>query len=182
MFKRNRNISCLGHYEMVKNLGKKIFIIVLLAAFIFLMPTNAIWASTMGNSYDFLIAQVDNNAELGKEFYIENCSRCHIPLPAEVLPTDTWQKILENPGDHYGESLPKMVSITVRLIWSYLRFYSRPSLEGEVTPEFVTNSRYFKALHPLVELPRPVSYQSCKICHTGTATLDYRLLTPEWDD
>jgi len=167
---------------MVKNLGKKIVLIVLLAAFIFLIPTNAILASTMDKNSNFLIAQADNNAELGKEFYIENCSRCHIPLPAEVLPTDTWQKILENPNDHYGESLPKMVSITVRLIWSYLRFYSRPSLEGESTPEFVTNSRYFKALHPLVDVPKPVSYQSCKLCHTATATLDYRRLTAEWDD
>lgn len=166
----------------MKNLGKKIVLIVLLATCSFLIPTNATWASMMDENSHFLIAQAGNNAELGKEFYIENCSRCHIPLPAEVLPTDTWQKILENPSDHYGESLPKMVSITVRLIWSYLRFYSRPSLEGEVTPEFVTNSRYFKALHPLVELPKPVSYQSCQICHTATATLDYRRLTPEWDD
>ncbi|ELS04110.1 Dihem cytochrome c [Xenococcus sp. PCC 7305] len=164
------------------NLGKTISLIILLLAFILVIPINASKASEISNQSHFLIAQADSNSELGKEFYIENCGTCHIPLPAEVLPTNTWQNILEQPQDHYGESLPNMVNITVRLIWSYLRSYSRPTLEGEVTPEFVTNSRYFKALHPLVDLPRPVSYQSCKLCHTATATMDYRLLTPEWDE
>ncbi len=168
--------------DMVINLGKKLSLIVLLIAFLFGMTTNVSRASTLNNHSNLLIAQVESSADLGREFYIENCGSCHIPIPAEVLPTDTWQKILEQPRDHYGETLPKMVNINVRLIWSYLKSYSRPSLEGETTPEFITNSRYFKALHPLVDLPKPVSYQSCKLCHTGTATLDYRSLTPEWDD
>ncbi|MGK7892088.1 MAG: cytochrome C [Xenococcus sp. (in: cyanobacteria)] len=167
---------------MLINLGKKISLIVSSFALIFLIATNASSASTISNHSNLWLAQADKNAELGREFYVENCSSCHIPIPAEVLPTNTWQKILEEPRDHYGESLPNMASITVRLIWSYLRFYSRPTLEGEIVPEFVTNSRYFKALHPLVELPRPVSYQSCKLCHPGAASLDYRTLTPEWDN
>ncbi len=164
------------------NIGKKLSLIVLLIALVFFVPINASSASTIGNHSNLWLAQADKNAELGRELYIENCGSCHIPIPAEVLPTNTWQKILEQPRDHYGESLPNMANITARLIWSYLRSYSRPTLEGEITPEFVTNSRYFTALHPLVELPRPVSYQSCQLCHPGAASLDYRSLTPEWDD
>ena len=164
------------------NLGNKLSLIILLIVLVFFIPVNGSIASTIDNHATLLIAQAESSSDLGREFYIENCGSCHIPIPAEVLPTDTWQKILEQPRDHYGESLPKMVNITVSLIWNYLRSYSRPSLEGETTPEFVTNSRYFKALHPLVELPKPVSYQSCKLCHPGAASLDYRTLTPEWDD
>ena len=164
------------------DLGKKLFLIVLLIAFIFLMTTNTVSASTMDDHPNLFIAQLESSSDLGREFYVENCGSCHIPIPAEVLPTDAWQKILEQPRDHYGENLPKMVNITVGLIWNYLRSYSRPSLEGETTPEFVTNSRYFKALHPLVDLPKPSSHQSCKLCHPAAATLDYRSLTPEWDD
>ena len=164
------------------NLGKKLSLIVLLIGFVFFMTINASSASTIDNHPNFLIAQLESSSDLGREFYIENCGSCHIPIPAEVLPTDAWQKILEQPRDHYGESLPKMINITVGLIWNYLRTDSRPSLEGETTPEFITNSRYFKALHPLVDLPKPVSYQSCKLCHPAAATVDYRILTPEWDD
>ena len=164
------------------NLGKKLSLIILLMVLVLLMPTNASSASTIDSHSNLLIAQAENSSDLGREFYIENCGSCHIPIPAEVLPTDTWQKILEQPRDHYGENLPRMTNINVGLIWNYLRAYSRPYPEGETTPEFITNSRYFKALHPLVDLPKPVSYQSCKLCHPGAATLDYRTLTPEWDD
>lgn len=167
---------------MMINLGKKISLIILLVAVVFFMTTNLSSASIINSNSSVLMAQADENADLGRDFYLKNCSSCHIPIPAEVLPTDTWQKILEQPSDHYGVSLPNMININVRLIWSYLRSYSRPSLEGETTPEFITNSRYFKALHPLVDLPRPVSYQSCKLCHPGTATMNYRILTPEWND
>ena len=167
---------------MVMNLGKKLSLIVLLSAFVFFMTTNACSASTIGNNYNFFSAQLESSSDLGREFYIENCGSCHVPIPAEVLPTNTWQKILEQPRDHYGESLPKMANITLGLIWNYLRTYSRPILEGETTPEFLTNSRYFKALHPQVDLPKPSSHQSCRLCHPSAATLDYRSLTPEWDD
>lgn len=121
------------------------------------------------------------NYQLGQELYLQNCSSCHIPIPAEVLPTDTWQEILEKPGKHYGTALPKLSSINTRLIWSYLKTYSRPSLERELKPEFVTQSRYFKALHPQVDLPKPVTHQSCILCHPGAKNLDYISLSSEFD-
>ena len=128
------------------------------------------------------LAQVNtNNSRLGQEIYIQNCSSCHIPIPAEVIPTDTWQEILSKPGKHYGTSLPKLSSINTRLIWSYLRTYSRPLLERELKPEFVTQSRYLKALHPQVDLPKPVTHQSCIVCHPGAKKLDYRTLSSEFD-
>ena len=130
----------------------------------------------------YSLAQVNtNNSQLGQELYVQNCSSCHIPIPAEVLPTETWQEILEKPGKHYGTSLPKLSSIDVRLIWSYVRASSRPLLEKELKPEFVTQSRYFKALHPKVDLPKPVTHQSCILCHPGAKELDYLSLSSEFD-
>ena len=130
----------------------------------------------------YSLAQVNtNNSQLGQELYLQNCSSCHIPIPAEVLPTETWQEILEKPGKHYGTSLPKLSSIDVRLIWSYVRASSRPLLEKELKPEFVTQSRYFKALHPKVDLPKPVTHQSCILCHPGAKELDYLSLSSEFD-
>ena len=43
-----------------------------------------------------------STVEAGKEMYVSTCSGCHIPIPPEVLPTETWQELLENPQKHYG--------------------------------------------------------------------------------
>jgi hypothetical protein len=120
-----------------------------------------------------------SNYQLGKQLYIENCSSCHIPIAAEVLPLETWQEILENPQKHYSTSLPNTISLTTQLIWTYLRTSSRPLLPGESKPEYITNSRYFRALHPQVDVPKPVTHQSCIVCHPGAKQLDYRTLSSE---
>lgn len=144
---------------------------------------SIIIGSQVSKVLSYPLAQVNNvtNYQLGQELYVQNCSGCHIPIPAEVLPTDTWQEILEKPGKHYSTALPKLSSINTRLIWSYLKTYSRPSLERELKPEFVTQSRYFKALHPQVDLPKPVTHQSCILCHPGAKKLDYISLSSEFD-
>lgn len=118
-----------------------------------------------------------NNIQLGQELYLQNCSSCHIPIAAEVLPTETWRALLSNPQKHYGESIPKIVGINQYLIWQYLSNYSRPLLKDEPLPMYVANSRYFKALHPQVELPKLTNVQSCSSCHPNLTKLDYRTLS-----
>lgn len=118
------------------------------------------------------------NLELGKETYLQNCSSCHIPIPPEVLPTATWKEILENPQQHYGKSLPDFFGLSRQLIWQYLSYSSRDLIKDEVKPSYVSDSRYFKALHPQVELPQPVTNQTCLSCHPGASKLDYRSLAP----
>ena len=137
--------------------------------------------SQISQVLSYSLAQVNDNYQLAQELYIQNCSSCHIPIPAEVMPTDTWQEILEKPGKHYGTSLPKLSSINARLIWNYLKTSSRPLLARELKPEFVTQSRYFRALHPKVDLPKPVTHQSCILCHPGAKQLDYLSLSSELD-
>jgi hypothetical protein len=127
------------------------------------------------------IAQSPNgNEQLTRELYLEKCAICHTPIPAEVLPTATWQRILENPSDHYGTSLPRYNRIDTLLLWQYLRTYSRPIIKGESTPEYLKDSRYFKALHPQVNLPQNIGHQSCLACHPGAKQLEYRTLSVEF--
>lgn len=114
--------------------------------------------------------------------YVETCSGCHVPLPAEVLPTQTWRRLLEKPDVHYGVSLNDIISVTQLMIWNYLNAYSRPLNIDEPMPLYVAQSRYFKALHPRVELPKPVSHRSCILCHPGAQQYDYQTLSPEWED
>ncbi len=134
------------------------------------------------SAIDYPIAQINSdNFNLGKQLYLEKCTGCHIPIAPEILPTDIWEKILNNPINHYGESLPKVNNLTTQLIWNYLRLSSRPSLKGEKTSEYIANSRYLQALHPQIDLPKPTTHQSCTLCHPGAAKLDYRSLSDDWE-
>jgi len=56
----------------------------------------------------------------------------------------------------------------------------RSQAKEEETPYRVDDSRYFKALHPQVKLPRPVQITSCISCHPSAAQYNFRRLTPEW--
>ncbi|MCL6751323.1 cytochrome C [Nostoc sp. CCCryo 231-06] len=117
--------------------------------------------------------------QLGQELYLENCSTCHIGLPPAVLPTQTWKNLLQD-SQHYGAQLKLLVDPPRILVWKYLSTFSRVQLDDEETPYRLNDSRYFKALHPGVKLPRPVQLGSCVSCHQGASDYNFRRLTAEW--
>jgi len=117
----------------------------------------------------------------GRETYLESCSSCHLALPPEVLPTETWRQILEKPQNHYGTSV-NLISLTQILIWDYIRAYSRPLNRDEPLPIHLEESRYFKAIHPLVPLPQPVTYRTCISCHPSAKSFDFRTLSNQWEN
>ena len=120
--------------------------------------------------------------QLGKELYLENCASCHVALPPEVLPTESWRQLLQEPDQHYGQKLPPMIGPSLLIMWDYLRTYSRPFVTEEPVPYRLSDSRFFKALHPRVDLPQPVRPNSCVSCHPGVAQYDYRSLSAEWEN
>lgn len=122
---------------------------------------------------------VPSRYQLGQELYLENCATCHIAIPPQVFPTETWRQLLQDP-QHYGQKLRLLVDPPRILVWNYLRAFSRSQPKDEEVPYRVTNSRYFQALHPRVKLPPSTSLSSCVTCHPGTAQYDFRQLTPEW--
>ena len=134
------------------------------------------------SSYTKSVDPVSKNYQLGQELYLQNCSSCHIAIAPEVLPTEAWRKILQKPQQHYGTKLPDMVGPERLLIWNYLRNFSRALATEEPMPSYIEQSRYFKALHPLVKLPKPTTIQTCTTCHAGVAELNYRTLTPEGEN
>lgn len=124
-----------------------------------------------------------SSVQVGKELYVSTCSGCHIPISPEVLPTETWQELLENPNKHYGTSIPNLIRLSQILIWDYLKASSRPLLlKDSPVPYYIEQSQYFKILHPRVEFTEPITHKSCIVCHPGVETFDYRTLTSEWDD
>jgi hypothetical protein len=61
-------------------------------------------------------------------------------------------------------------------MWNYLKAFSRPEVANKPIPYRMKESRFFKALHPKVDFPQPVSPSSCVTCHPGAAQFDYRSL------
>ncbi|NJL10136.1 MAG: cytochrome C [Calothrix sp. SM1_7_51] len=118
--------------------------------------------------------------QLGQQLYLENCSTCHIALPPAILPTQTWKNLLED-SQHYGTQLKPLVDPPRTLVWRYLSTFSRLKIEDEEIPYRIDKSRLFKALHPKVKLPRPVTMDSCVTCHAGASKYNFRSLTSEWE-
>lgn len=118
--------------------------------------------------------------ELGQQLYLENCATCHIGLPPQVLPTETWRRLLQD-SQHYGQTLKLLVDPPRLLVWNYLQTFSRPQAKEEEVPYRMSNSRYFKALHPRVKLSQPANISSCVTCHPGVSQYNFRKLTAEWE-
>ena len=125
---------------------------------------------------------VEPEYQLGHELYIENCSGCHIPIPPQLFPSQTWQQLLQD-DQHYGATIEPFSGPSLLLVWNYMRTYSRslPNKE-DVIPYRFNRSNYFKALHPRVEFPQPVTVSSCVSCHPGASQYNYRSLTAEWQN
>lgn len=124
---------------------------------------------------------VPDRYRLGQELYLENCATCHVAIPPAVFPQETWRETLLYP-EHYGVTIPLIPEPGLQAVWFYLRDFSRPQPQGDQTPFRFHESRFFKALHPRVDLPRPVPISSCVECHPGASAYDYRTLAPEWEN
>jgi len=116
----------------------------------------------------------------GQELYIQTCSSasCHIAIPPQVFPSQTWRDLLED-TQHYGVVLQPLYDPALTLVQNYLYHFSRLRLGDEKTPYRFNQSRYFKALHPHVKLPNPVQTSSCIACHPGSKDFDFRRLSLE---
>ncbi|MEM8640367.1 MAG: hypothetical protein AAGG51_16360 [Cyanobacteria bacterium P01_G01_bin.54] len=142
---------------------------------------------------------IPEQLELSQNTYFSSCAGCHVPIPPQLLPTQRWAEILENPESHFGVNLrrtrqirrdiPPLSNIAIRLIWDYARQSSRLYREDEVLPSRVRDSRFFWALHPKIrqvcgedeiDCPERISVQTCTSCHTAAEQFDYRALKPDW--
>jgi Dihaem cytochrome c len=112
----------------------------------------------------------------GQELYLKNCASCHIGLPPAVLPSQTWAELIQDP-EHYGAQLPKIGAFELRQMDQYLTTYSRPLRADESTPYRIAQARHFRALHPEVKLPKPLTIATCASCHPKADVFNFRELS-----
>ena len=117
--------------------------------------------------------RVPPSLQLGQSLYVQTCGACHIAIPPAVFPSQTWNQLFLDPS-HYGTTLDPILEPDRTWVQRYIRFASRPLREGESTPYRFRQSRYFKILHPQVEMPSAITTQTCVTCHAKAAEFNFR--------
>lgn len=118
---------------------------------------------------------------VGRDLYRQACATCHLGIPPQVFPDRTWQALLADP-QHYGARLTLPEGGDLQDIWRYLREHSRSISSEEILPYRFGQSSLFRALHPNVTLPRPVTVQTCVSCHPRAEFYNFRVRSPEWEN
>lgn len=122
---------------------------------------------------------VSDRDRLGQELYLESCRSCHIGIPPAVMPTQTWQALLQDP-QHYGVTIEVPQGPERRIMWNYIKNASRPiASTDERVPYRISESRYFKALHPKVKLATKSTLTTCITCHPSAQAFNFRKLSAE---
>jgi len=113
------------------------------------------------------------------KLYMEECGSCHMAYPAQLLPTQSWQKVMLGLEDHFGENA-ELDAESHNSIESYLvqsaarrKGESRKLLRnlGNKTPLRITELPYFIYEHD--EIPsrfitgndKVSSLSQCSACH-----------------
>jgi hypothetical protein len=112
--------------------------------------------------------------------YKENCGACHFSYQPELLPSGSWRKILNQLGDHFGESL-ELDQEVHKAVLAYLeanaaeRSTSKRAVRimrsmGDSTPVRITEIPYIKGKHReitagVLDKPSIGSLSNCAACH-----------------
>ncbi len=125
-------------------------------------------------------SQMMNSA--GYQAYAEECASCHMAYPAGFLPKRSWEEIMTNLDNHFGDNA-ELDPPTQAAVLSFLmdnawesgsnrrsRKFSR-SVDMAMTPMRITELPYFKRKHDevspryVVDNPEVGSFSQCQACH-----------------
>ncbi|MBU0968768.1 MAG: diheme cytochrome c [Proteobacteria bacterium] len=113
--------------------------------------------------------------------YQESCGACHFAYQPQLLPAASWQAILDNQTDHFGESL-ELNSNARSAIAAYLQANSADKSGakravkimrslGNGVPQRITDIPYIREKHHEISAqvfarPAIASPANCPACHT----------------
>jgi hypothetical protein len=119
---------------------------------------------------------------------IEECGACHMVFQPQMLPQKSWQKIMANLEDHFGEDA-SLDPVSISHIENYLLESAADAnwfggkfmrgLSGEEFPLRITETPYWVREHneevPLHRWndPKVNSKSNCVVCHSRANRGDY---------
>jgi hypothetical protein len=128
-----------------------------------------------GRSYDRRVEAVTNNT------YSENCGACHFSYQPGLLPSRSWDRILADLENHFGESI-ELDPGPRKAISKYLRTHAADHASsgisakimrclGSSTPARITEipfvlNRHHKIAPEVFKRDSIGSFSNCTACHT----------------
>jgi hypothetical protein len=100
------------------------------------------------------------------------CGACHMAFPAGLLPARSWQTVMKDLGNHFGEDASLAPDATAA-IEAYLIDNAAPGWAFDGTPMRVTETSYWRREHAgevpdwAWRDPRVKSKANCEACHPG---------------
>lgn len=121
----------------------------------------------------------DTRLSVDNALYIEECGSCHMAYPAQMLPPESWRKIMNGLQDHFDENseldAESQTSIEEYLIGSagyssgkYRKMFRNPDNQS---PLRITELPYFRHEHDeipsrfLKDNDKLTSLSQCNACH-----------------
>ena len=129
------------------------------------------------------ISRVEVAALEPSNAYQQACASCHMLYAPSMLPARSWQKMMSNLNNHFGDNA-EVTAVVNAEVMAYLkrnaaendkRRYAKSMLgllKDEETPDYISDTKYFKLMHDAVK-PRMVlgnpdvrSFARCEACHS----------------
>ena len=141
------------------------------------------WDVTSSEDEEHYLPRSSELNPIKNERYVAECASCHIAYPPGLLPARSWQKIMSNLNDHFGEDA-SLDAATVSELTRYLsdnsadnstaRFAKKVQrrLSEDETPLRITELDFFKREHDELPVrlyrdnPKVGSLSNCNACHT----------------
>jgi len=121
-----------------------------------------------------------NLAAPANERWRAECGSCHIAYPPQLLPAQSWRRVMFQLDKHFGTDA-SVNSVAAAEITAYLERYSGSARRTASSPDSVriTKSRWFVHEHDEVKsevwwLPAVKSAANCGACHTSAEQGDFR--------
>lgn len=135
-------------------------------------------------------ASASDVAPVNNQQYADECGSCHFAYQPGFLPARSWEKIMSNLHDHFGENA-ELPADTVASLTKYATEnaadhsnYKRSkrfndSIKKDETPLRISEVAYFKREHRelsakhVKDNPKVKSFSRCDACHTTAAQGSY---------
>jgi nitrate/TMAO reductase-like tetraheme cytochrome c subunit len=118
------------------------------------------------------------SAPVNAKFKAE-CSSCHIAYPAELLPAESWRKLMSGLDKHFGSDA-SLTAAENKEITDFLVSNASNRWNSSTAPLRITETDWFKRKHDSREIapsvwknPKVKSQANCSACHAQAERGDF---------
>jgi len=149
------------------------------------------WDVTSSEDDEHFFPRSSEMSMIKNERYVAECASCHMAYPPGLLPARSWQKIMSNLDNHFGEDA-SLDAATLTELTHYLTDNSAENssaryakkaqrrLAADETPLRITGLAFFRREHAELPVrlyrdnPKVGSLSNCTACHSRAENGSFR--------